>query len=240
MAFQTRMWGVGRVVVLATALVSTYVVFAAAAARIALRVREVPVPDLRGRTVNGATAALASFDLSLRVDGARRTDTKTAADLVASQDPPAGTTARRGRSVRVWLSAGAGATAIPRLVGESERTAELRLERDGIEVAAVSEIRSNDEPAGVVVAQEPAAGTRAARVALLVNRGDHAASYVMPDLIGIDGERAASRLRISGFRVSVVAEHPYPGVPPGIVLRQAPQSGFRISPGELISLEVSR
>ena len=41
-------------------------------------------------------------------------------------------------------------------------------------------------------------------------------------------------------RVAVVGDHPYPGVPAGVVLRQAPQAGFQIAPGEAISIEVSR
>jgi beta-lactam-binding protein with PASTA domain len=62
----------------------------------------------------------------------------------------------------------------------------------------------------------------------------------MPDLIGVNGDRAAELLRSRGFRASVVASQPYPGVPPGVVLRQNPQGGFQIAPGEPISLEVSR
>jgi beta-lactam-binding protein with PASTA domain len=92
----------------------------------------------------------------------------------------------------------------------------------------------------VVVAQMPPAKTVTERVSLLVNRGEHAASYVMPDLIGVNGDRAGEILRGRGFRVAVVASNPYPGVAAGIVLRQSPQGGFRIAPGEPISLEVSR
>jgi beta-lactam-binding protein with PASTA domain len=40
--------------------------------------------------------------------------------------------------------------------------------------------------------------------------------------------------------VALVGNHPYPGVPAGIVIRQVPQAGFQIAPGEAISLEVSR
>ena len=47
-------------------------------------------------------------------------------------------------------------------------------------------------------------------------------------------------LRARGFRVAVVGDHPYPGVPGGVVIRQNPQAGFQIAPGEAISLEVSR
>ena len=67
-------------------------------------------------------------------------------------------------------------------------------------------------------------------MSLLVNRGERGATYVMPDLIGVNGDRAADLLRSRGFRVSVVGDHPYPGVPAGIVLRQSPQGGFQIAP----------
>ena len=53
-----------------------------------------------------------------------------------------------------------------------------------------------------------------------------------------DGFTAMGLLR--GFRVAVVASSPYPGVAAGIVLRQSPQAGFQIAPGEPISIEVSR
>ena len=104
----------------------------------------------------------------------------------------------------------------------------------------VAEIRSGDYAAGTIVAQFPAPRSSATQVALLVNRGERGARYVMPDLIGVDGSRAAEMLRSRGFRATVVGDHPYPGVSPGIVLRQSPQAGFQIAPGEPISLEVSR
>ena len=234
------MWGVGKVLLLCAALVATYLLFAVGAARVALRAREVTIPDLTGLVLSSAQARLAELDLSLIVDDARRIDAKMAADRIVAQDLSPGTTARRGRRVRVWLSAGASATTVPRLVGESERTARLRLQQDGLEVATVSEIRSNDQAPGVVVAQEPEPGARSSRVSLLVNRGDRATTYVMPDLIGVDGTRASDVLRAAGFRVAVVGQHPYPGVPAGFVLQQSPQAGFQVSPGQPISLEVSR
>jgi serine/threonine-protein kinase len=159
---------------------------------------------------------------------------------VIAQDPPAGVTSRRQRSVKVWISAGPRPSRIPALVGQSERSAQLRVQDDRLELLGVAEIRSGRYPSGTVIAQEPPPATRSTAVSLLVNRGERAATYVMPDLIGTEGAAAADLLRVQGFRVSVVGDHPYPNVPPGIVLRQYPQAGFQISPGEPISLEVSR
>jgi len=240
MALQSRAWGASKLLLVGIALAATYALFAIAAARVALRAREVAVPDLKGQTVSAANAGLADLGLSLRVDDTRRLDANVPAGDIVAQDLLPGTTARRGRSVRVWLSAGAHAATAPALVGESERMARLRLQEDGLNLAIVSEMRSNDQASGVVVAQEPAAGGLGDRVSLLVNRGDRAAAYVMPDLIGVDGARAADILRAAGFRVAIVGQQPYPGVAAGIVLRQSPQAGFQVSPSEPISLEVSR
>src|SRR3972149_2862855 len=71
-------------------------------------------------------------------------------------------------------------------------------------------------------------GGPAGRVALLVNRWDSDTSYVMPDLVGVAGDRAAEILRGQGFRVAVVASNPYPGVPAGAVLRPTPHTGVPV------------
>jgi serine/threonine-protein kinase len=239
MALGTRVWTAGKLLLLAGALVATYLIFAAASMRIVLKAREVDVPDLSNLTVVEATALAARLGLNLKVDDARRLDPKIAAGRILAQDPAANTVARSQRSVRVWLSEGIHAATLPALVGETERAAEMRVTSDGLALDTVAEIRSSDYPPDVVVAQMPPAKTANAHVSLLVNRGDRTASYVMPDLIGVNGDRAAEVLRGRGFRVAVVASNPYPGVAAGIVLRQNPQGGFRIAPGEPISIEVS-
>jgi len=240
MALKTRVWSAGKLVLLAGALVATYLIFAAAAMRIALRTREVQVPDFTNRTANEATAIAADFGLAMKIDESRRPDPKIPAGRVLAQEPAAGSVARQQRTVRVWLSAGQRAATVPLLVGETERTAQLRLAQDGLTLADLSEIRSHTFAQDVVVAQTPPAKTAGEKVALLVNRGERGASYVMPDLIGVNGDRAAEILRNRGFRVAVVGSTPYPGVAAGVVIRQNPQSGFQICPGEPISLEVSR
>jgi eukaryotic-like serine/threonine-protein kinase len=240
MAFRTRVWSAGKLLLLGGALLLTYLLFFAASMRVALKTREVVVPQLAGKTVNEASALLADAGLNLRVEEARRVDPKVKTGQILAQEPQAGVSTRRERSVKVWVSAGPRASVIPALVGESERTAFIRLQQEAIQTAAVSEIRASEYPAGTIVAQSPAPKTRATELSLLVNRGEGGTTYLMPDLIGVNGERAADLLRSRGFRVAVVGDHPYPGVPSGIVLRQNPQAGFQIAPGEPISLEVSR
>lgn len=240
MPFRNRVFGAGKLLVLAGALLVTYILFAVGSMRIALRAREVQVPDLTNRTTGDASRIVAERGLSLKVDETSRVDLKVPAGRVLIQEPAAGSTARSQRTIHVWLSAGPRAATVPSVSGESERIAQARLAQSGIAIRAVSEIRSQNYPTDAVVAQQPPAKTAAMSVALLVNRGERGVTYVMPDFIGVNGERAADALRQRGFRASVVSAAPYPGVGAGIVLRQNPQPGFQISPGEPISLEVSK
>lgn len=208
--------------------------------RLALRAREVEIPDLTNKTANEATAIAADLGLTVKVDDQRRLDPKITAGHVLAQEPRAGTTSRQQRTVRLWLSAGARAARVPALAGQTERAAALRLSQDGFELGPVAEIRSDQYPPDVVVSQDPAPNLAATRVALLVNRAEQAATFVMPDLIGVNGERASAILRGQGFRVAIVGSTPYPNVTPGIVIRQSPQGGFQIATADPISLEVSR
>jgi serine/threonine-protein kinase len=231
---------VGRLLLLAAALGATFFLFFGVALRVALRAREVQVPPLVGKSVSDATQAVAGIGLTLRVDPTRRADEKIVANRIMQQDPPAGSAARSQRSVRVWLSAGPRTTTVPELVGQTERTARLRLEQDGVEIGSLSEFRSPDYPADAVVSQDPPPEAKAPKVSLLLNRGEQAVTYVMPDVIGMDGARVADALRARNLRITITGSQPYPGVPPGTVVRQQPQGGFRVSASDSISLEVSR
>jgi serine/threonine-protein kinase len=240
MPSRLRVWSVGRLLLLAAALGATFLLFFGVALRVALRAREVQVPPLVGTTVSEATQSLGALGLTLRVDATRRTDPKVAANRIMQQDPPAGAAARSQRSIRVWLSAGPRTTTVPELIGQTERTARIRLQQDGVDLGSVSEFRSPDYPADAVVSQDPPPAAKAPTVSLLLNRGEEATTYVMPDVIGMDGNRVSDALRERGFRVTIPGSQPYPGVPPGTVVRQQPQGGFRVAASDAISLEVSR
>lgn len=235
-----RVWTYGKILLLAGALAGTFFLFAGIAMRVAIRARQVTVPDLIGKSIADATALAANLDLQIRIDEAHRADPKVPAGHVLVQDPEAGSAARRQRTVRVWLSSGAHIALAPSLLGETQRSAEIRVAQDGLAIGAVSEIRSARYPPDVVVAQDPPPKTVTSEVRLLVNRGEDRAAYVMPDLIGLNGDRAADVMRIRGFRVSITAQSAASTIPPGIVVRQSPAGGYQVHPGDPIALEVSR
>lgn len=240
MRLGTRVWSVSKFFLLVGALGATFLIFFGISMRVALRAREVEVPVLVGLTVNEATQKLATLGLGLRVDDNRRADAKVPLGRVMQQDPDAGMRARRQRTIRVWVSSGPRVTTVPTLVGQTERTARIRLDQDGIHIATLSEIRSADYPADAVVAQNPPPAARAPEVSLLVNRGEQSTTLVMPDLIGMDADRAADALRGRGLRVTIVGSQTVPGIPPGTIVKQTPDGGYKVAEDDPISLEVSR
>jgi eukaryotic-like serine/threonine-protein kinase len=240
MPFGKRVLGMGKVLLLVGALGATFLTSALVAMRMALRASDVEVPTLVGVPVADASETAAAAGLSLRIDPSPRPDERIAAGSIVQQDPAPGVEARRQRTVRVWVSSGPATTIVPTLLGQTEGTARTRVVEDGLEIAAFSEFRSPDYAANAIVAQDPAPAALAPQVSLLLNRGEQSTTYVMPDLIGTDGEHASETLRTRGFRVSIVGSQPYAGVPPGTVVRQRPAGGFRVGPADSISLEVSQ
>ena len=93
--FTGRVWGAGKLLVLLALLGVTFAVSFGMAMRLALRTRDVRVPDLRGRSVNQASTSLTEIGLPLKVEEARRSDPAVKAGLILAQEPVAGSTARR-------------------------------------------------------------------------------------------------------------------------------------------------
>lgn len=240
MPLGTRVWGLGKILLLTGALAATFFLFAGIAMRVAVRARQVTVPELVGRSLTDAAALASNLDLQLRVEPVKRADPKVPAGHVLLQEPTSGSATRRQRSIRVVLSAGAHVALAPSLLGETQRSAEIRVAQDGLAIGAVTEIRSALYPPDVVVAQDPPPSTQTAEIRLLVNRGEDRATYVMPDLIGLNGDRAADVMRTRGFRVSITAQSAASAIPPGVVVRQSPAGGYQVHPGDPIALEVSR
>jgi serine/threonine-protein kinase len=234
----TRVWTLGRLIVLAVLLLATFGMFFLTAFRVTTRAREVKVPDVRGKTLQQATAALADAGLALKLES-RRPDPKVPADHILAQDPEPGTVLRRERSVRLRVSEGQMDPVVPSVIGQPERTADIVLTQAAIQVGGRAEIHSSLYEPDVVVGQDPPEKMRSGKVALLVNRGASGMTYVMPDVIGAAGPQVRDMLRRYRFRVSVTDEA-YPGLPPGVVVRQTPQAGFQVAENDSILLEFSR
>lgn len=231
---------IGRNALLGVALATTATLSAVLTMRVVLSSRDVAVPALVGRTVPQAGSEAAQRGLMVRVEG-RRNDATVPAEHVVAQEPPPGAALKAHRAVRVWVSLGPRRVSVPPVEGQSVRTARITLEQSAVPVARVVEIE-DAAPEGTVLVQLPPAGEAdvSRGASLLVSSGPTGASYVMPDLIGREAGYVVTALQSAGLKVSDVRYRTYPGVAPGIVLRQSPAAGHRVSSRTPLALDVSR
>ena len=225
---------------LAGALLLTAALSAVTTMRIVLSSQEVVVPSLLHRRVADAGALAGRHRLLLRVEG-KRHDDRVPVDAIVAQEPAPGAQLKAQRSVRVWVSLGPRRLNVPALEGQSVRSARLTLDQLQLPVARVAEVPDAAEP-GTILVQNPAAGETdhvGEGLTLLVSQGPRQVDYVMPDLIGRKVEEAEDLLRRAGLHTGDVRVRSYPGVPPGIVLRQLPPAGHRVSSVVPIALDVS-
>lgn len=227
------------------ALVLALLASAAASALLTMRVvlssDAVTVPGLVGRTLPEAGVLAQRNRLSIRLEG-RRSDPAVPVGRVMAQDPPGGAPLKARRSVRVWMSLGANRVPVPNVETQGVRTARITLEQAQFPVARIVEVPDRAIE-GTVLVQRPPPGLAVpgpVEAGLLVSRGPGGWDYVMPDLIAQSAENVIAGLRRAGLKVTDVRYRTYPGVAPGVVLRQTPPSGHRVSPRDAISLEVSR
>ena len=118
------------------------------------------VPDVVGQSQSAAQRRLRSA--GFRVRSVYVTSSKPAGTVVA-QHPAAGTSLPRDAIVRINVSTGANpkpAKAVPDVTGEDEATARADLVAAGFRVAVVDQPTSDENEDGIVVDEDPAAGTR--------------------------------------------------------------------------------
>jgi serine/threonine-protein kinase len=226
---------------LGLALVATLAVSALVTMRVVLSSRDVAVPVLAGLPLSEATALSGQRGLTLRVEG-RRHDPAVPPERVVAQEPPPGAALKTHRAVRVWLSLGPRRVDVPAVEGGTARTARIALEQAGVPVERLIEV-ADAAPEGTVLVQRPPPGESdlsSGGASLLVSRGRGGAAYLMPDLIGREAAAVLAMLQAAGLKVADVRYRSYPGVAPGIVLRQTPPAGHRVTARDALALDVSR
>jgi beta-lactam-binding protein with PASTA domain len=230
------------IVLMVAILAVAGVVSALTAMRIAIKGREVEVPQLTGKTKDEADQILKSRGLKLKVSSSRFSP-QIAEGKVLLQDPPTGTRIKADRTVKVLLSLGAQRFAVPNLIGTSLRAAQLTLTGRRLALGNTLYTHTADGDPSTVVYQSPKPGTQEESdpsVNILISLGPPAQYFIMPDLIGKAAELVSARARNEGFHLGKVNYFKYPGVGPGVVIQQKPQAGYRLTKSDVILLDVSQ
>src|SRR5450830_1892477 len=133
--------------------------------------------------------------------------------------------------------------AVPNLVGMTEQGAATALEQAGLKVGKVVSEQSDKGPAGTVIAQDPAAGSKVAEgglVALTLSGGVSPSpppSVAVPDVVGSTQAEAVQTLGEAGFVVVIAEELSL--TPAGEVVSQSPTGGVMAKSGSTVTIIVS-
>jgi eukaryotic-like serine/threonine-protein kinase len=210
--------------------------------QVVLKGEAVTVPDLTGKTVTQARAELVKKDLSVAQRGTEFDD-RWERGLIVRQDPAPGSRIRVTKLVQVVTSLGSEKVTVPDVQSRSLDNVLTLLREAGLVRGKLSQVHTPALPAGRVIAQRPAPDSiveRNSPVGLLISQGGLERRYVMPDLIYRRADRVLARLQAWDFKVADIRYVYYPGLAPGIIVKQDPPNGFRIQKRNRISLEVSR
>jgi beta-lactam-binding protein with PASTA domain len=219
-----------------------FFVAANVSSQIIFRGELVTVPDLTGKTFEEARAELALKKTSLAIVGSRL-DGRYEQGRVLSQEPGPSSRIKTNRTVNIIISAGTERVAVPKLEGRSLEWATQEFRNAGLRKGRVSQVHTSRYPAGRIIAQQPPAGDsvgRGAPVDILVSEGAWEPKYIMPDLVEMNEKTVVRRLDELEFQVTEIHYSYYPGLGPGIILKQTPMPGSRLQKRSQITLEVSK
>ena len=196
-------------------------------------VGQVKVPELVGLKLEAATRLLASLGLKPQPTVVA---SDTAKGTVLDQGTAAGSKVRRGSAVPLTVARGPNLVAVPALRGLAQAKAQAQLEAAGL-TGVFHQVTSAAAP-GTVVAQSPAAGTKAkAGSKVNVNVSSGAGDVSVPDVTQMDEATAVSTLQRLGLKVDLV--NVVGAAPQGTVVRQDPPAGGTAPKGSQVRLSIS-
>jgi eukaryotic-like serine/threonine-protein kinase len=230
--------------------------------RLAIHGREVAVPNFVGMMPEEAQRLAFQNGLTFSVER-RFYSSQVPFGRVMSQVPDAGTLVRRGWQVRAAESLGSQRVAIPDVVGQSGRAAEINIRERGLEMGAQAVAHMPSPTPGMVIAQNPPANARevsAPRVSVLVAASPDPQAFVMPNFVGQPLALVSADIEKAGLHVgnltvrtasNSAATPPSPGStapPPApefgttatIIVGQSPAPGQKVTAGMVVNFEVTR
>ncbi len=194
----------------------------------------VTVPSTVGLSEQEAVRAIEALGLQAVVETSSSEEIATG--LVIAQTPEGGAQISEGQTVTLVVSTGSELHKVPRVVGLTAEDAIEAITSAGFVAEAVD--APSQEPAGLVVSQNPRPGSRieeGASITITVSTGPEAVP--VPDVVGQDEESARLALESSGFSAEVVTTPSESQA--GIVVEQTPGAGSELESGGTVTLTVS-
>ena len=201
-----------------------------------LRQTKIEIPNLVGQNVEDAQRELEEAGLEVRtIDQASPDGTNIG--KVVEQAPPPGTEVLEGSAVTLTVATPMQSIVVPDLVNSTEDGAAATLEGLGLSLGTVNR-QPSETPAGLVIAQDPPAGTElesGAVVNITVSVGQE--NVTIPSVTCLKINDAAIQLDQAGLQMTIAGVEANSLCPGGArVARQDPVAGSEIARGSVISV----
>lgn len=202
---------------------------------------EMDAPNLIGKHIEEAESAASTNKVYLKkIVGNYDRNYKPL--TVINQVPAPGVRIKEKSFIKVFVTSDLVEVIVPDLSGYNLSDCEKMLRENDLRKRYVSYMDAEDVPVDFVISQSLPPGAQVGsgtEVDILVSRGRREFSYIMPDLIGKPVEDVRLYFENLGIKIPEPTKVSYPGVPPGIVIKQYPLSGYRINDKARISVEIS-
>jgi eukaryotic-like serine/threonine-protein kinase len=196
----------------------------------------VTTPNLKSKTVDEATVALAEVGLTVGTQTPQADDNVPKGTIIG-QDPAPGELIEAGQAVNLIVSAGKDQVPVPDLVNlPSVDDARLVLTEAKLLLGRVTPVDS-DKPEGTILEQDPVA-TTVVDIGTLISVTVSNGKIPVPNVVGKNETQAKNTLVNAGFLVDIVRQADG-SVAVGTVLSQSPESTELALKGSIVTLTVA-
>jgi beta-lactam-binding protein with PASTA domain len=207
---------------------------------------QLTAPNLQGLALREARDRWRAEGIVI-IEDSQRVDATVEPGTILSQIP-AGGAPLQTKEIRVVVAAAPEMVSVPSVIGKSTTEATEALVAAGFEVPAPEKEASTEAP-GTVLRQEPNAGSKTEKGALvrLVVSGESAAADTggesagmveVPKVTGMQIDRARKTLEEAGLVVGSVREKEDPELTGRRVLSQKPAAGSEVASGSVVDLVI--
>ncbi|MBD8608193.1 Stk1 family PASTA domain-containing Ser/Thr kinase [Aeromicrobium sp. CFBP 8757] len=192
----------------------------------------IPEGNLKGMTIDEATAALGQQDLKLGEQNQAYSETIAQGLIIRAEGVTSADPLKRGDSVNVRVSRGRQPIDIKNYEGQSLQTARKALQDAGFTVTT-NEAFSDTVAEGAVVSQSPGSGQgfKDDTISLTVSKGPEA--IPIPSVVGMKKSDGRAALEAAGFKVRAFS---FPGAGNYIIQRQVPNGGDTAKRGTTVTI----
>ncbi|WP_320537998.1 Stk1 family PASTA domain-containing Ser/Thr kinase [Pseudarthrobacter sp. IC2-21] len=197
------------------------------------------IPTVANKTVAQAQQLLSQAGFQSRTNDVF--DDDVSPGLVVGSEPAAGTEVRKFQPVALFVSKGPQLYELPTLTGGTLDQAKVALNQARMALGNVTERFDEAVAAGVVLTQDPTAGTPARHgtpVNLVVSKGPQ--PIPVPSVVGLDENEAVDAIEAAGLTAKVAKDQVFDRkIPEGSVVSQAPANGT-LTKGGTVTLTISK